>query len=84
MKGRWFSGSSAYSANVASVFFPAAGGSGKNKDSKGEYWSSTTGTDPDYHFGYVINLDFSSTSVSSDRTLTTSTSTTHSVRCVKK
>lgn len=35
---------------------------------EGYNWTSTTGTDLDYHFGYVINLDFSSSSVSNDRT----------------
>ena len=83
MKGRWFSGASAYSGSVPAVFFPAVGGSGKNKDVDGEYWSSSEYYDPTWYFKYTYLLKFDNTSISSDKELQDSKST-YSIRCVKK
>ena len=83
MKGRWFSGASAYLTGVPAVFFPAAGGKSmyndtndNEKDSDGHYWAETNN---DSYLAY--NLHFSSYSVympSRNR------QNEYSVRCVKK
>lgn len=60
--GKWFSGVSFYTANVHQVFLPAAGHryynseSAVNRDSRGDYWSST----PEYSYGRAHFLYFDS------------------------
>ncbi len=84
MKGRWFSGASAYcSSGVPKVFFPAAGCSGRDKDEGGEYCSSSTYNDPTWYFEFRVFLKFDDKSVS-DNQILYSSKETYSVRCVKK
>lgn len=84
MKGRWFSGASAYcSSGVPKVFFPAAGCSGRDKDEGGEYCSSPTYNDPTWYFEFRVFLKFDDKSVS-DNQILYSSKETYSVRCVKK
>lgn len=85
IRGRWFSGPIAYSEDVAAVFLPAAGGDGKNLGTKGEYWTSSIGEDPDYHFEFSWCFEFSDSDVTSSYTpISSSSKNTYSVRCVKK
>ena len=74
MKGRWFSGSNAYSGKVPAIFLPAAG-NGSFRGSYGWYWSSTeysSGSAYDLYIdSYKANMDYSSRPNS------------FSVRCVK-
>lgn len=85
IRGRWFSGPIAYSEDVAAVFLPAAGGDGKNLGTKGVYWTSSIGEDPDYHFEYSRCFEFSDSGVTSSYTpVSSSSKNTYSVRCVKK
>ena len=75
MKGRWFSGSNAYSESVSAIFLPAAGSRGGSRDSSGYYRSST-----EYNSYSVYNLYFNSSRVGMEHN---DRSYSFSVRCVK-
>ena len=78
--GYWFSGMTSYSADVAQVFFPAAGqitfasGGATARGRDGFYWSSTA------RGNYACGFDFTSTNIALD---TDARARGHAVRCVQ-
>ena len=83
IKGRWFSGVSAYSSNASAVFFPAAGGKSissdnndNEKDSDGHYWALTNN---DSYLAYELHFTYYSVGQSNRNR-----QNEYSVRCVKK